>query len=386
MLPWIALGLLAGQPVVAVFEIEDGRSKNKTDAETLHQLTEYLSGQVAEGKGYRVVPTDAMRRVLLEQKKDSYQQCFDEACQVEIGKSLAAEKSLSTKLIQLGSSCILKSVLFDLAKEVSEQVATVKGGCSVDELTSSVEKLALKLKSTGSTGVCAPAETCYRMGIEHRDGSNGRARDLGLAQAHLQEGCDLGHGPSCTDLGFVFEKGELLPKDLARAAKLYLRGCDLGNGTGCTNSGYLHEKGSGLPEDPKLAVKFYQKGCDLKNARGCTNLGYMYRNGSGVEQDLALAVRLYKQGCDMGNAGGCTNLGYMFETGQGVRQDLRLAVRLYRKGCDGGSGVGCASLGSLHESGQGVGRDAAMAAKLYKKACDAGSERGCDALQRLNGS
>src|SRR5262245_60177125 len=110
MVPWIAIGLVSAQPVVAVFEIADPTVKKKADLETIHQLTEYLSGQIAEGGRYRVVPSDDLHRLLLEQKKDSFSSCFDEACQIEIGKALAAEKSLSTQIIHLGSSCIFKSV------------------------------------------------------------------------------------------------------------------------------------------------------------------------------------------------------------------------------------------------------------------------------------
>jgi TPR repeat protein len=391
MVPWVAL--LAAQPVVAVFEIEDATAKKKSDRDTIHHLTEYLGGQIGEGGRFRVVPSADLAKLLLEQKKESFRDCFDEACQIEIGKAVAAEKSLSTQIMHLGSSCIMKSVLFDLAKEVSEQVATVKGGCSTDELIATVEKVAFKLKSETpplqvvndkkGSGLCSPAESCYQIGLDHRDGKNGRARDLELAQRHLLEGCTLGHGASCTDLGYLFEKGKLIPEDHARAAELYHRGCELGNATGCTNTGFMYEKGKGVKEDAKLSVQYYEKGCDMGNARGCTNLGFMYRNGYGVKQDDARALELYEKGCDGGNAGGCTNLGYLFETGQGVRKDLDRAVSLYRKGCDGGSSAGCSNLGYMYEHGRGVGRDRTIAIKYYRRGCEAGNARGCESLQKL---
>ncbi len=411
MVPWIALGVVAtAQPVVAVFEIEETAAKKKTDHDTIHQLTEYLGGQIAEGGRYRVVPSDDLHRLLLSKKKDSYKSCMDEACQIEIGKALAAEKSLSTQLMRLGSRCILKSVLFDLEKEVSERVATVKGGCAPDQLTASVEQVAFKLKSQAApppgdasaegAGTldpalmdaslppvsCAPVESCYRLGLDYRDGKNGRARDLALAQAHLLEGCRQSHGASCTDLGFMFEKGRLITEDPIKAVRLYLRGCGLGNATGCTNTGYMYEKGKGVKEDAAVAVSYYEKACDMGNARGCTNLGYMYRNGHGVPADDARALELYQRGCDGGNSGGCTNLGYLFETGQGVEKSQARALDLYRKGCDGGSAIGCGNLGYMYEHGQGTGRNASMALKYYRLACDGGNARGCESVRRLNGS
>src|SRR5688572_13361018 len=376
MTPWILLGLVAvGQPVVAVFEIEDATAKKQSQLDMIHQLTEYLSGQIAEGGRYRVVASADLSRALLEQKKETYKSCFDEACQIEIGKALAAEKSLSTQIMHLGSSCILKSILFDLAKEVSEQVATVKGGCTADDLTASVEKIAFKLKAEAKVVHsdearevdpaltdptlppvdCTPAETCYRLGLDHRDGKNGKERDIDLARAYLLEGCRKSHGAACTDLGFFFEKGKLVPEDPLMAAKLYFRGCELGNATGCTNTGYMYEKGKGVKEDAARAVTYYEKGCDMGNARGCTNLGYMYRNGNGVAQDDSRARELYQRACDGGNSGGCTNLGYLYETGQGALKDMQRAVTLYRKGCDGGSGIGCGNLGYMYEFRRGVG-------------------------------
>jgi TPR repeat protein len=390
--PWIAVMVaLAGQPVVAVFEIEDAATKKKSDRETIHQLTEYLSGQVAEGGRYRVVPDDDLQQLLREKKKESFKNCFDEACQIEIGKALAAEKSLSTRIMRLGTTCILKSVMFDLAKEVSEQVATVKGGCSTDALIGSVEKVAFKLKSeappskieTESSAACGTAEECYKLGLDHRDGKNDRPKNVELAQAYLLDACKGSFGAACTDLGYMFEKGKLIPKDEYRAAKLYFRGCELKNATGCTNTGFMYEKGKGVKEDPALAVTYYEKGCDMGNARGCTNLGFMVRNGFGVEQNDVRAVELYQRGCDGGNSGGCTNLGYLYETGAGVTKDLARAIALYRKGCDGGSGVGCGNLGYMYEEGRGVGKSPSISAKYYRKACDLGNRRGCDGLKKL---
>lgn len=415
MVPWIAVGMVAiGQPVIAVFEIEDSSARKKAELDVIRQLSEYLSGQIAEGGRFRVVASADLARLLQQQKKESYKNCFDEACQIEIGKALAAEKSLSTRLMHLGKSCILKSTLFDLAKEVSEQVATVKGGCSADELTEAVEKIALKLKGeasgpqteeTGETGDleltdqtlidptlneatlppanCAAADACYRLGLDHRDGKNGRQRDVPLARAHLFAGCRKGSGAACTDLGYLFEKGKLIAKDARMAAQLYFRGCELGYAKGCTNTGYMYEKGKGVRQDPVRAVSYYEKGCNMGNARGCTNLGYMVRNGVGVTQDDARARELYRRACEGGNAGGCTNLGYLHQTGQGARQDLALAVRLYRRGCDGGSGIGCGNLGSMYEYGQGVGRSAAQAMKYYRKGCEAGNRQSCDGMRKL---
>ncbi|HSA24008.1 MAG TPA: hypothetical protein P5076_21290, partial [Myxococcota bacterium] len=87
-------------PVVAVFDIQDA-SRMLPRAEDRDQLTEYLAAQLTELAGFRVVPRDQLRARLQQQKTVGYQQCYDQSCQIELGKAMAAEKSLSTKLLKV---------------------------------------------------------------------------------------------------------------------------------------------------------------------------------------------------------------------------------------------------------------------------------------------
>jgi hypothetical protein len=41
-------------------------------------------------------------RLLTEKKKQSYSVCYDSACQIDIGKEVAAQKSLATKIVLAG--------------------------------------------------------------------------------------------------------------------------------------------------------------------------------------------------------------------------------------------------------------------------------------------
>ena len=79
------------------------------------------------------------------QKAESYKACYDESCQIEIGKEVAAQESLATKLSRQAKKCIVSITLFDLHKSITEDSVNERGGCSSDELTEMFEKLVPQL-------------------------------------------------------------------------------------------------------------------------------------------------------------------------------------------------------------------------------------------------
>jgi hypothetical protein len=141
--PAPAVGATKGKTfIVAVFDVEDAASRFKE--KTLSQLTDYLAARITEA-GYRVVPRNQLRARLVEEKKEGYKTCFDETCQIELGKAVAAQKSLSTKLLQVGTSCAISSTLFDLKTETTERAASVRTDCSENGLMEGLEKIARQL-------------------------------------------------------------------------------------------------------------------------------------------------------------------------------------------------------------------------------------------------
>jgi hypothetical protein len=134
--------------VLAVFELQDTRLERErlSDAK-LGALTDLLRNFLAEGGEFKVVPESGLRRAMLEQKKESLKECFDEACQIEIGKAVSASKLVTTKIIQVGEKCIITSTLFDLRSETTDRAEHAKGDCSEEALAATLEKVAVKLKA-----------------------------------------------------------------------------------------------------------------------------------------------------------------------------------------------------------------------------------------------
>jgi hypothetical protein len=131
------------RPIVAVLDVED--STGRASSRAIEQLTDYLATRLAES-GYQVVPRDRVRSELMRSKAEGYRPCFDESCQIELGKAVAAEKSLATKLLGLGEACTLTSTLYDLRLEVAERAALARTDCDSRALVGGIDRLVSELR------------------------------------------------------------------------------------------------------------------------------------------------------------------------------------------------------------------------------------------------
>ena len=133
----------AATEIVAVTDVND--ASGKFQADTLVQLTTYLGTALTRSGKYQVVPRDRLRAGLAEQKKESYRECMDESCQIELGRAVSASKLLSTQLLQVGSKCAVTANLYDLKTETTQKGAMVQTGCSPDELLDAMQQIADQL-------------------------------------------------------------------------------------------------------------------------------------------------------------------------------------------------------------------------------------------------
>ncbi|MGL2490002.1 tetratricopeptide repeat protein [Helicobacter pylori] len=58
-------------------------------------------------------------------------------------------------------------------------------------------------------------------------------------------------------------------KDYIQAEKYFEKACDLNNGVGCKNLGFLYEYGEGVEKDLTKAAYFYSKACKLGSQEAC---------------------------------------------------------------------------------------------------------------------
>ena len=141
----------ATRPVVAVFQIE---VRGQLELPELGELTDIVAARLVAGGQYKTVPSSQIAAALSAKKKDSYRDCYEQSCQIEIGKELAAEKALATKIVRLGKSCIVTMQMYDLRESAASRAAVTRGGCTIDAILTSLDGAVLELTGTsGSTAV-----------------------------------------------------------------------------------------------------------------------------------------------------------------------------------------------------------------------------------------
>jgi hypothetical protein len=132
-----------GKPIVAVFGIQPRGVELAEDLR--HSLTEYLGTALSESGAYRVVPPGDIRRALRAKARESHKRCYDKQCQIELGRELAANKTVSSSILKIGSPCVITCSIYDLQTQTAELSAKVEGGCSADELLASMREVARRL-------------------------------------------------------------------------------------------------------------------------------------------------------------------------------------------------------------------------------------------------
>src|SRR5512137_2931812 len=75
------------------------------------------------------------------------------------------------------------------------------------------------------------------------------------------------------------------------------------------NLGFIYAKGEGVPKDAAEAVKWFRKAAEQELASAQYNLGLMYAKGEGVPKDAAEAVKWFRGAAEQGLASAQYNLG-----------------------------------------------------------------------------
>ncbi|MBW1811647.1 MAG: hypothetical protein JRJ87_25895 [Deltaproteobacteria bacterium] len=147
------------RPVVAVFDVQTKFLKiSKAKRE---MLTELLGQMLGVGGVYQIMPPGDVKKALLEQSSESFKKCFDEKCQIELGRNLPANKMVTTTILKAAGACRVTSSLYDLKRQTTDIVATEKGACNEAGYVDAIEKVSAKLREWGggtTSNVVLPTE------------------------------------------------------------------------------------------------------------------------------------------------------------------------------------------------------------------------------------
>ncbi len=147
--------------------------------------------------------------------------------------------------------------------------------------------------------------------------------------------------------------------------------------------GKLYDKGEGMPQDKAKALDLYHKAAELNYAEAQLLLGIIYDQGIGVTQDYAQALSWYRRAAEQGYAKAQFNLGAMYDEGLGVPQDFTQAANWYRAAAEQGYANAQFNLGAMYLNGEGVAPDNIEGYMWLKLAADQGFAAKVKALTSL---
>lgn len=128
--------------VVAVMNVES--KATSLDDQLLVNVGSQLRITIATN-GIRTIDRGAIEGQIKEMKGKSYEACYDDQCQIELGKALAATHILRSQVTRFGSVCVLNGELIDLRAEVTIGAASAKGNCTDEGFLTMIDRVAQDL-------------------------------------------------------------------------------------------------------------------------------------------------------------------------------------------------------------------------------------------------
>lgn len=188
----------------------------------------------------------------------------------------------------------------------------------------------------------------------------------------LLDAADSGYSPAVNDVGYLYEHGITVDKDLETALKWYTKAAKLKNINGIYNHGRCLVCGFGCTPNVKKGMELIRAAMESGMHQAAAFLGKMYDEGIGVEKNESEAFSYYHKAADMGNVDASAFIGWCYAEGRGTGQDYKKAVAYYEKGAVGGNSFAQSKLAWCYEYGRGVEEDKVKAFEYFLKAAEAG--------------
>ena len=325
----------AAAPIVVVFDVElQGLKLSKVQRT---YLNDQLSSEIAITGKYRIILRTCHNKLLMDRKKRSNKACSDQACQIELGRLLAADKILTSKVIKQGSECTLAIRVLNLKTAATQKVATIQCGCNVDDLVEALTQAVMQL--TGPK-IVESVQSPDGGGESQDQSEDDQKHERAIKAAQNKLKCKSNNAKACKRYGDELNYGFGVAQDKLAAVEYYDKACKLGRYRGCVNAGLLYSiSGDSARASPyeKMELDLLEADCRSNPSDICAMAARIYSSGSlygdSIPINMEKARELYRLGCDHDGARACQDLGRLAEIGVGAIEDLNEAIRLYDKAC-----------------------------------------------------
>ncbi|MEY4966493.1 MAG: hypothetical protein RL274_2076 [Pseudomonadota bacterium] len=140
------------------------------------------------------------------------------------------------------------------------------------------------------------------LGLRALDGTNGSPINLPDALRFLTQASEKGQAVAQYRLGTMYERGQGVPADSARAAQWYERSATQGNRKAMHNLAVSHAGGAAGRKNMAEAARWFAKAAALGLSDSQFNLAVLYERGDGVPQSLLDAYKWYSIAAASGDA------------------------------------------------------------------------------------
>jgi hypothetical protein len=408
------------RPIVAVFEVQTKRMKLSKARRNL--LTELMASELGLRGYFKIMPPGDVKSILLGHSKESYKKCYDEKCQIELGRQLPANKLVTATVMRMGANCRVSASLYDLKTQTTDTTVKVKGGCTEGDLMSSVEKVAADLRAwagepaSSGTGVSAGVQPGAQGALQelHKEMENtyktAMKEDKLDAEKLLSLEKFAGDYP---DSNPYLKAAEVRIRSLRKKLNLPVEppkegawaepkvkhdecwtkrsecvaDCEVGHAERCEEVGRCLSVQKASLLDLEKALYLTSKGCgfELKSKTwpssrtSCWRIGLIYMKMKLAEK----AVVAMERACKVQSR--CGHLGSWYWWGNVVERDKTKAVEYMKMGC-GIYGDECRDVARAYWLGEGVPIDLQKAKHWYLRGCKQAKypdSVACDELQTL---
>lgn len=212
-----------------------------------------------------------------------------------------------------------------------------------------------------------------------------RAGNMSLALKLYEQGAELGDAYAQYNLSVMYEKGQGVSSDHAKANDYLLKAAKNKLAVAQFNLGQKYMAGDGVPSDPAEAAKWWELASDQGDLYAKTNLGNLYAMGRGVARDGAKARQLYTEAAMAGDNLARLLLGAIYAKGNDVPQSYELARKWWQKAAFCGYAKAQHNLGLMYAQGHGVAKDYPQAFGWFTLAFEHGDYTAEASLQKVKG-
>ncbi|MBT9560597.1 MAG: SEL1-like repeat protein [Myxococcales bacterium] len=223
------------------------------------------------------------------------------------------------------------------------------------------------------------------------------------AEAHFQRGWDLreqncleealvewraaaalGHGKAMTNIGFAYEHGRGVAKNVAEAHEWYKRAAAAGDLWGMYNLAVLLRFGepeAGIAPDRAEARRLTRIAAEGGHVDAMVNLGLSLGNANRDDPEQIVWLR---RAIEKGSKEATGQLGFCYKNGMGgLEKNTATANQWYLKSAALGDANAMYNLGVSYENGDGVEKNLATAAEWFERASKAGHADAPAKLERV---